>query len=95
VRRALDQVSATLGSHGASLELLDIAGGTAQVRVTAGGGCGAPDPGELEQALQEVVLAAAPELAQVETVTGETPHSVTFVPVDSLFRAPARPGVPA
>src|SRR4051812_6015886 len=69
------------------------AGGTAQVRVTAGGGCGSPDPGELEQALQEVVLAAAPELARIETVAGDRP--VTFVPLDSLLRAPAPSGVPS
>ena len=92
VRRALDEVGARLGPHGAGLELLGIAEGTAQVRVAGGGGCGSPSPGELEQALREVVLAAAPELAEVETVTAEAPRPVTFIPLDSLMPASAASG---
>ena len=48
VRRALDDIGSRLGPHGASLELLGIADGTAQVRVTGGGGCGTPSPAELD-----------------------------------------------
>src|SRR3954463_9436185 len=59
VRRALEEIGSRLGSPGATLELLGIADGMAQVRVTGGGGCGTPAPGELDQALSEVLLAAA------------------------------------
>jgi len=84
VRRGLAQVGDRVA--GAELELLGITAGTAQVRVTAGGGCGAPAPDELEQALQEVLLTAAPELVAVETVLAEAPRRTTFIPLDSLVR---------
>ena len=71
---------------GADLELLGITAGTAQVRVTSGGGCGSPAPDELERALREVLMAAAPELAAVETVAAEAPRRTTFIPLDSLVR---------
>jgi Fe-S cluster biogenesis protein NfuA len=95
VRRALEEVGARLGPHGASLELLGIAGGMAEVRVTGGGGCGTPSSAELDEALREILLAEAPELVRVETVAGDTPRTVAFVPLDSLLRSPARPEVPA
>jgi hypothetical protein len=84
VRRALAQVGERVA--GAELELLGITAGTAQVRVTAGGGCGAPAPDELERALRELLLAAAPELVAVETVPAEAPRRTTFIPLDSLVR---------
>jgi hypothetical protein len=84
VRRGLAQVGDRVA--GAELELVGITAGTAQVRVTAGGGCGAPAPDELERALREVLLTAAPELVAVETVLADAPRQATFIPLDSLVR---------
>lgn len=92
VRRALDEIGSRLGPHPADLQLVAVADGTAEVRVTGGGGCGAPSAAELDQALREVVLAAAPELADLRITEA---RAAAFVPLDSLLRAPARPGVPA
>jgi hypothetical protein len=84
VRHALGTVGERVA--GVELELLGITTGTATVQVTSGGGCGAPAPDELERALREVLLAAAPELVAVETVTAEAPRRATFIPLDSLVR---------
>jgi Fe-S cluster biogenesis protein NfuA len=89
VRRALGEVSERLGGHGGEVELIAIADGAAQVRVSGGGGCGGPSPDDLAQALREVLLAEAPELADVQTVRDPGGGAVTFIPLDSLLRAPA------
>jgi hypothetical protein len=85
VRRALGEVAERVGGHGAQIELVAIDQATAQVRVAGGGGCGSPAPDELAQALREVVLAMAPELADVVTVQEK---AATFIPLDSLLHAP-------
>jgi Fe-S cluster biogenesis protein NfuA len=82
IARALDEVRPQLGDR-ATVELTGIDDGVARVRVTASG-C-ASTASQTAAAVREVVLDAAPELADVESVTAKPP---TLIPVDALLRRP-------
>jgi hypothetical protein len=84
------RVRAALEGLPGGAELLELSG--ASVRVGVGGGCGSAGA---EEAVREAVAARAPEIENVEVVTGN--RAEPLIPVDALFRdrAPVREGVPA
>lgn len=84
VLRALDGVRPHLGGAGA--ELAGIDGDVARVRIT-GGGCGSAS-GRVAALVRDAVLAAAPELSEVEPVRMAERPPPAFVPADSLLRRP-------
>lgn len=92
VLRVLDGLRPQLESRGGTVELLDIDGGVARVRLSGGGcGCSATDDG-LERAVLDAVLALAPELGSVESVSDPAGGTQALIPVDALFRRPATVG---
>lgn len=84
VRRALDEVSSALG--GGAVELLGLDGTVARVRLSTGGGCGCGSSATADDAVEEAVMAAAPEIERVEIETAPPAPARPFVPVTSLFR---------
>jgi hypothetical protein len=65
-------------------ELLELSGGSARVRVPAGG-CGSGGGGAAaEEAVREVVAACAPEIEDLRVEAGA--RAEPLIPVDSLFR---------
>jgi Fe-S cluster biogenesis protein NfuA len=82
IARALDEARPQLGDR-ATVEFTGIDGGVAGVRLTASG-C-ASTAARTAAAVRDVVLDAAPELADVEAVTARPP---ALIPVDALLRRP-------
>ncbi len=92
VRRALEDVRNGAGPAADGVELLELSGTTARVRLRGGGrGCSSSSasPRALEEAVREAVTGFAPEVERVdvETVPDRAPEAL--IPVDSLFRRPA------
>ncbi|MCV2457796.1 NifU family protein [Streptomyces sp. ICN988] len=89
--RAVERLRPAVQERGGDVELVDVDERTARIRLDTpgcGSGCGSAST-EVEDAVREAVLAAAPELTAVEPVpvTG----TGTFVPLDTLTRRPAQP----
>lgn len=82
IARALDEVRPELGEGAVELTGIDD-DGVATIRVTAAG-CRST-AARTASAVRDVVLAAAPELADVHPVTARPP---ALIPVDSLLRRP-------
>jgi Fe-S cluster biogenesis protein NfuA len=76
IRTALEEVRPYLGSHGGDIEFLQVEDGVARLRL--GGTCnGCPSSRvTLQNAVEEVVLKAAPELERIEAegVAEPQPH---------------------
>lgn len=92
VARALDGLRLELSSLGRDVTLTGLADGVAEVVLSGhGGGCGSGGPSaeQLTELVRDVVVGMAPELAEVR-VGAE--RATTFVPLDSLLRAPAAQG---
>jgi Fe-S cluster biogenesis protein NfuA len=86
IARALDEVRPELGEAG-NVELTGIdTDGVATIRVTAAG-CQST-AARTAAAVRDVVLAAAPELADVTPVTARPPAPPALIPVDALLRRP-------
>jgi Fe-S cluster biogenesis protein NfuA len=68
VRQALGRVRPMLRAKGGSVELLDVEDGVVRVRVALGHACPSSAAG-LRQAVEEAVLAAAPDAAGLEFET--------------------------
>jgi len=86
VRRALDKVRSTLHSQGCTADLLSLVEGVVRLRLEGSGhGC-ASSAVTLRQALEEAILAAAPDAAAIEIE--ERPSApagqTTFIPVAEL-----------
>ena len=89
VGRALTDVRPYLQSHGGDVELVDIDHGVARVRLSGScGGC-ASSSQTLEHAVEDAVLAAAPELSGVEQDRGAGRSVAAFIPTQDLLRRPA------
>ena len=86
IERALAQVRPYVQSHGGEVELAEIRGTTATVRMSGACGSCSSSAATLQDAVTEAVLAVAPELERVEAVQEQ--HA-TVIPVDSLLRRPA------
>lgn len=82
IARALDEVRPELGDR-AEVEFTGIDDGVAHLRLTASG-C-ASTAARTAAAVRDVVLDAAPELADAESVTVKPP---ALIPVDALLRRP-------
>lgn len=94
VARALDGLRLELSSLGRDVTLTGLADGVAEVELGGGGGgCGSGGPSveELTELVRDVVVGAAPELVEVRVVRE---RATTFVPLESLLRAPAGQGAP-
>ncbi|MEU6405114.1 NifU family protein [Streptomyces sp. NPDC046985] len=91
--RAVERLRPAVREQGGDVEWAGVADAVARVRLSAGGGCGSgcgggkPDFGE---AVRAAVLAAAPELRDVEPVEDPAGQrsAPAFVPLDSLTRRP-------
>lgn len=83
VQRALDEVTARLGSGAGELRLLGIEDGTARVQIS-GSGCHSPTEG-VDEAVHATVLALVPELAAVAGVREQAGGSTTLIPVEALL----------
>ena len=87
VARTLDGLRPQLNRRGVEVDLVGIEAKTARVSIK-GGGCGGT-AGHAEEIVREAVLAAAPELAEVQVTQPKA--APAFVPVDALMRPPALP----
>ncbi|MGA5582181.1 NifU family protein [Streptomyces thermodiastaticus] len=89
--RAVERLRPAVRASGGDVELAAVDGEVARVRVRSGGGCGAGCGGggaDVAGAVREAVLAAAPELADVETVPEQPAGRAApaFVPLEALAR---------
>jgi Fe-S cluster biogenesis protein NfuA/nitrite reductase/ring-hydroxylating ferredoxin subunit len=88
VARALEEVRPYLQSHGGNVELLEVAGGVARVRLQ--GSCnGCPSSTvTLKLAIEEAIRKAAPDLEGIEAegATAPPPPPAGFVPVAAVRR---------
>ncbi len=92
VRRALEEVRLYLQSHGGNVELLGVQDGVARLRLE-GSGNGCPSSvAALEQALEQTLQQAAPDLEGIETEAAAPSRSR---PIAFLDRAPPRDPAPA
>ncbi|MGW4906333.1 NifU family protein [Streptomyces sp. NPDC004270] len=85
--RAVERLRPAVRERGGDVEWAGVEGQVGRVRLTTGGGCGSGCGGgttEVADAVREAVLAAAPELADVQPLP-EAP-APAFVPLDSLRR---------
>ncbi|MFF4113107.1 NifU family protein [Streptomyces sp. NPDC001714] len=85
--RAVERLRPAVRERGGDVEWAGVEGEVGRVRLATGGGCGSGCGGgttEVTDAVREAVLAAAPELADVQPVP-EAP-APAFVPLDSLRR---------
>ncbi|GAA0535444.1 thioredoxin [Saccharopolyspora subtropica] len=89
VRRALDDVRPHARRRGVQVELVDVDGSVARIRLSGGCGCSSP-PDEVAQAVAEAVRAVAPELTDVDVVAAEQGASV--ISVDAVLSRARRPG---
>jgi len=90
-------VAAMGGPAGQVVEVVEVGGELARVRLRrAAGGCGSSGAAA-RTAVEEVVRAAAPEIERVEVEVVERARPPVVIPVESLLRAPVRerPGAPA
>ena len=85
VADALDRVRPYLGSHGGDVHLLDIAGDVVRLRFS--GTCqSCPSSAiTLELAVQDAVLAAAPEIRTIEVVAADEDPSSGVIPAEALL----------
>lgn len=91
LEQALDGVRQYVRSRGGRVELEEIDGETARVRLT-GAACQSCSSPALERAVTESVLALAPELTGVETVQVPADHREPVIPVDALLSRTAGTG---
>ncbi|MFD8427763.1 NifU family protein [Streptomyces coelicoflavus] len=89
--RAVERLRPAVQERGGDAELVDVDERTARIRLDTpgcGSGCGSAST-EVEDAVREAVLAAAPELTAVEAVPATGTDA--FIPLDTLTRRPAQP----
>jgi Fe-S cluster biogenesis protein NfuA len=87
IAQALDGVRRHL--HGGQLRLVGVADGIARIEL-AGPGCSSPG-GALELAVREAVLAAAPELRDVQPVRAPSERAPALIPLSEVRRRPRMP----
>lgn len=86
IERALDEVRPYLGSHGGDVELVDVTGDVAHLRLIGScNGCGA-SASTLETAVEGAIRNAAPEVAslQVEGAVDPAANNDGLIPLSSL-----------
>ncbi|RPE46518.1 Fe-S cluster biogenesis protein NfuA [Streptomyces sp. Ag109_O5-1] len=86
--RAVERLRPAVRERGGDVEWAGVEGEVGRVRLATGGGCGSGCGGgttEMTDVVREAVLAAAPELADVQPVP--EPPAPAFVPLDSLRRS--------
>jgi Fe-S cluster biogenesis protein NfuA len=88
IRKALDDVRPYLGSHGGDIELLQVEDGVARLRL--GGTCnGCPSSRvTLQNAVEEAVLRAAPEVERIEAEGVAEPQPQTQLVQIGELRCP-------
>ncbi|MGK9465160.1 NifU family protein (plasmid) [Streptomyces sp. G6] len=89
--RAVERLRPAVQERGGDVELIDVDERTARIRLETpgcGSGCGSSST-DVEEAVREAVLAAAPELTAVEPVPEA--DAGAFVPLEALTRRPAQP----
>lgn len=85
--RAVERLRPAVRERGGDVEWAGVDGEVGRVRLTTGGGCGSGcggGTGDVTAAVQEAVLAVAPELTAVEPVPTSAPAA--FVPLTTLTR---------
>ncbi|MFB8754011.1 NifU family protein [Streptomyces nigra] len=87
--RAVERLRPAVRERGGDVEWAGVEGGVARVRLTAGGGCGAgcgSGGADVTGAVRAAVLAAAPELTDVEPVPDPAARrsAPAFVPLATL-----------
>jgi Fe-S cluster biogenesis protein NfuA/nitrite reductase/ring-hydroxylating ferredoxin subunit len=92
VSHALDTVRPYLRSHGGDVQLMDVRNGV--VRLSFSGSCKScpSSAATLELAVQDAVLAAAPEVAAIEVVPADPAVSAAVIPAESLMSRLQDPG---
>ncbi|MFE1328444.1 NifU family protein [Streptomyces sp. NPDC058735] len=88
--RAVERLRPAVRERGGDVEWAGVDGQVARVRLTTGGGCGSGCGGgapDVTEVVREAVLAMAPELTAVQSLT-QTPPA--FVPLTTLTRRDAQ-----
>mgnify|MGYP001164407518 CR=1 FL=1 len=93
--RAVERLRPAVRELGGDVEWAGVEGQVGRVRLKAGGGCGSGCGGgtaEVSDAVQEAVLAAAPELTAVESLPDPSGRqaALAFVPLATLTHRGAR-----
>lgn len=82
VMRAVEQARGVVEASGAHVDLLGVADGVAQVRLSAGAGCRgcAPSGQALREVVEQAIIAAAPDIADIHIseVSGAPPPLITL-----------------
>jgi len=84
ITAALDDIRSLVHSQGADLRLAGLDGNVARIQLSAHGCSSAA--ATLRDAITEVVLAAAPELAAVEVESAPAAAAPTLIPVEAVLR---------
>jgi Fe-S cluster biogenesis protein NfuA len=87
--RAVEKLRPAVRERGGDLEWGGVDGQVARVRLTSGGGCGSgcgTGSADVAEAVRAAVLAVAPELTSVETVSNERRAAPAFVPLSTIKR---------
>jgi len=93
--RAVERLRPAVRERGGDVEWAGVEGQVGRVRLKSGGGCGSGCGGgttEVSDAVQEAVLAAAPELTAVESLptSSDRQAALAFVPLATLTHRGAR-----
>ncbi|MFC4467774.1 NifU family protein [Streptomyces xiangluensis] len=93
--RAVERLRPAVRERGGDVEWAGVEGEVGRVRLKAGGGCGSgcgSGATEVTDAVQEAVLAAAPELTSVESLptSSDRQAALAFVPLATLTHRGAR-----
>jgi Fe-S cluster biogenesis protein NfuA/nitrite reductase/ring-hydroxylating ferredoxin subunit len=91
VQAALQEVRPYLASHGGGVELLEVSGGVARLRLEGScDGCGSSQV-TLQHAVQGAVLEAAPEIERIEVEGVAAPTATGLISAESLSLRPRQP----
>ncbi|MEV6228954.1 NifU family protein [Saccharopolyspora shandongensis] len=82
VRQAIDDVRPHVESRGGRVELTEVAGSVARVRLTGVSGTCSSKSADVAQAITETVLALVPEVAEVDVAQ---PASPSMISVDAVL----------
>lgn len=99
IDRAIEELRDALRARGDDVELAGVEDGVARLRWSVSTACGAKARGSssapagpaIQQAISDAVLAAAPELRGVETVSVPARRPPAVIPVEALLRRPTGP----
>lgn len=87
VKRAVEDLTKTLKSHNATVELIAIAEGVVRLRLTANGNGCHSSASALKQLITETMMGVAPDAGEMSIEEVAPEPKIVFVPLESLSKA--------